>query len=126
MDVRFDLRICQVKVIKDGPPADYFSRPEALQLKYALMSFPNNTVANSFIAGAFLTIYINARLKPFSRGDKQPNPFKVLLVMFPLMVALGLSSVPLGIHVSRYHGCHTGRLTDFNRNARLQRRAFRH
>ncbi|KAL8857468.1 MAG: hypothetical protein Q9178_005962 [Gyalolechia marmorata] len=97
-NILFNTTICGVAAIEAGPPTHYFTRPRALLLRYAAMSFPNNTVGNAFVAGVFLTLYLNARLKPFGLANKQPNPFKALVVTIPLIVALGLSSVPVGVN----------------------------
>ncbi len=41
-------------------------------------------------------------------ANEQPDPFKVLLVMFPLMVALGLSSVPFNRNVKKSYELRSG------------------
>ncbi|KAI4155084.1 MAG: hypothetical protein L6R39_001288 [Caloplaca ligustica] len=62
-------------------------------LKYQLNAFPSGTTANAFAVGAFLALYLNATLKPYS--TKQTALWKVVAVLSPLMGALMMSLILL-------------------------------
>ncbi|KAL8915605.1 MAG: hypothetical protein Q9172_006854 [Xanthocarpia lactea] len=95
--VWFDLRICEGHD-EDVLLKHMFTKARAKMLQTAAASFPDSTIGSVFVAGAFLTLYLNAHLKPFNVAGRAPFPFTVLLVIMPLLGACAISSMPLRLN----------------------------
>ena len=53
---------------------------------FAMTSFPSGHTSEAFVAGTFLALYLNAKLKPFS--DFHTSFWKMVVVMAPLIGAI--------------------------------------
>lgn len=68
------------------------------ELRYQMDAFPSGTAGNAFAVGCFLALYLNAKLKAYS---KNRTPFwKMLAVLAPLFGALMVTLVLLLMNVS--------------------------
>jgi hypothetical protein len=63
-----------------------------------MTSFPSGHTASSFMAGMFLALYLNAKLKPF--GDFHTSFWKMLAVLAPIIGAMFIAGSLVADRVS--------------------------
>ena len=109
-------------------PRKKFGHSHILQ---AMQSFPSGHTGNAFVAGTFVALYLNAKLKACS--NYRTSFWKMLVVVAPIVMAMFIAgslmidrnhhphdivlSVPLGIMVGLFaYRCHYTSLFDADTN----------
>lgn len=71
-----------------------------------MTSFPSGHTAQSFMAGTFLALYLNAKLKPF--GDFHTSFWKMMFVLAPIIGAMFVAGSLVADRVSGRHSSYLG------------------
>ncbi|KAI4231251.1 MAG: hypothetical protein LQ349_005725 [Xanthoria aureola] len=91
----FDVSICQ------GMTSEVTVRgPRYWEIHRALTAFPSGRTVTVWLCAWFLSIYWNAKLRPFA-GRRSTSLWRVLLVFFPLTVAVAMTAIFISQHVCR-------------------------
>ena len=70
------------------------------ELIFAMTSFPSGHTSESFMAGTFLALYLNAKLKPF--GDFHTSFWKMIAVTAPVIGAMFIAGSLVADRVSQH------------------------
>ena len=60
-----------------------FCRGKRIDITFGMTSYPSGHTAEAFVAGTFLALYLNAKLKPFS--DFHTEFWKLMVVVMPVI-----------------------------------------
>lgn len=91
----FDVSICQ------GMTSEVTVRgPRYWEIHRALTAFPSGRTVTVWLCAWFLSIYWNAKLRPFA-GRRSTSLWRVLLVFFPVTVAVAMTAIFISQHVCR-------------------------
>lgn len=78
----------------------------ACSVTFAMTSFPSGHTAQSFMAGTFLALYLNAKLKPF--GDFHTSFWKMMFVLAPIIGAMFVAGSLVADRVRSHHSSYLG------------------
>lgn len=108
----FDVSICQGMTSEVTTHGDRY-----WEIHNALTAFPSGRVATVWLCGWFLSIYWNAKLRPFA-NRRTATLWRILLVFLPLTIAMAMTAIFISQHVSRYHDCRAGAFADMGHRIR--------